>query len=147
MVDARQCPQHGDAQNPFIDESALFVGSLVMRPISFLAGIALALCSHMAVAQKQATAERSGELIYKTYCIGCHTTEVHWREKRLATDWASLKFQVRRWVDNTGVGLSEGEVLAVTRYLSRRYYRFTTPVAGYQHLPPPVSIWMKAESR
>jgi hypothetical protein len=118
-----------------------------MRPTSIVAGIALALCSQMALAQKPATAERSGELIYKTHCISCHTTEVHWREKRLATDWASLKFQVRRWLDNTGVGLSEGEVNALTGYLSRRYYRFPSPIAGYQRLTRPVSMWTKPESR
>jgi hypothetical protein len=82
-----------------------------------------------ALAQDPATGEPNGELIYKTYCIGCHTTEVHWREKRLATDWASLKFQVRRWLDNNGIGLSEGEVNALTGYLNRRYYRFSAPIA------------------
>ena len=108
-----------------------------MRPISFLAGIALALCSQMAHAQEHASAQRSGERIYKSYCLGCHTTKAHWREKRLATDWASLKFQVRRWVNNIGVELSEGEVDALTRYLSRRYYRFATPIADHQAPEPP----------
>ena len=55
-----------------------------MRPRSILAGVALVSVSQMALAQKPAAVPPSGELIYKTYCIGCHTTEVHWREKRLA---------------------------------------------------------------
>ena len=104
-----------------------------MRPTSILAAIALVLGTQAALAQQPANAP-NGELIYKTYCIGCHTTEVHWREKRLATDWASLKFQVRRWLDNTGIGLSEGEINALTGYLSRRYYRFPTPIAGYHRV-------------
>ena len=117
-----------------------------MRPTSILAGIALLLGTQAALAQKSPASQPNGELIYKTYCIGCHTTEVHWREKRLATDWASLKFQVRRWLDNTGVGLSEGEINALTGYLSRRYYRFTTPIAGYQRQPEMLVPWMAARS-
>jgi hypothetical protein len=66
----------------------------------------------------------SGELICSTYCIGCHTTEVHWREKRLATDWTSLKFQVRRWKVNSGLRLGENDVAAVATYLNDLYYHF-----------------------
>jgi hypothetical protein len=108
-----------------------------MRPTSILAGIALLFTVEVALAQKPATtAQPNGELIYKTYCIGCHTTEVHWREKRLATDWASLKFQVRRFLDNNGIALSEGEVTALTGFLNRRYYKFANPIAGYERVGP-----------
>ena len=110
-----------------------------MRPGSNVLGIALVLVSQMALAQKPVVPP-SGELIYKTYCIGCHTTEVHWREKRLATDWTSLKFQVRRWVNNNGIGLSDGELTALTMYLNRRYYKFPAPIAGYKALGSPVSM-------
>src|SRR5574338_705145 len=32
-----------------------------------------------------------GELLYSTHCIACHSAQVHWREKKLATDWATLR--------------------------------------------------------
>jgi hypothetical protein len=102
------------------------------RPIMTAAGIALTLAIEGALAQGLPTVEPNGELIYKTYCIGCHTTEVHWREKRLATDWGSLKFQVRRWLSNNGIGLSEDEISALTGYLNRMYYNFPVAIAGYQ---------------
>jgi mono/diheme cytochrome c family protein len=65
-------------------------------------------------------------LLYSTYCVGCHTTQVHWREKKLATDWTSLKVQIRRWQGNAGLGLSEDDVAAIAQYLNDLYYHFTT---------------------
>ena len=37
-----------------------------------------------------------GELLYTKACVACHTTQVHWRDKKLATDWKSLQAQVGR---------------------------------------------------
>ncbi|HYR01639.1 MAG TPA: cytochrome C [Casimicrobiaceae bacterium] len=73
-----------------------------------------------------------GELLYTTYCQGCHTTQVHWREKRLATDRAGLAVQVERWQVNGRLGWSAEDVDAVVRYLDVRYYRFpdSRPAAG-----------------
>jgi mono/diheme cytochrome c family protein len=68
-----------------------------------------------------------GELLYSTHCASCHTTQVHWRDKKLATDWASLTTQVNRWQGNTGLGWSEDDITAVTRYLNDRFYRFSAP--------------------
>jgi len=69
--------------------------------------------------------ERSrGELLYSTHCIACHTSHVHWREQRLATDWASLKYQVNRWQSNTGLGWNAEDIDAVSTYLNALYYHF-----------------------
>lgn len=65
-----------------------------------------------------------GELLYSTHCIACHTTHVHWRDKRLATDWQSLNKQVQRWQSNTRLGWNEADVKAVARYLNTLYYHF-----------------------
>ena len=46
-----------------------------------------------------------GELLYTTHCIACHTTEVHWRDKKLAKDWRTLIAQVRRWQENSKLEL------------------------------------------
>ena len=87
-------------------------------------GIALMLVVASASGEGERIGEPRGELLYSTYCIGCHTTQVHWREKRLATDWTSLKAQVRRWRENIGLGLEEDDVAAVAWYLNSLYYHF-----------------------
>jgi hypothetical protein len=71
--------------------------------------------------------EAPGSLLYSTHCIGCHTTQVHWRDGRRVTDWASLNAQVRRWQDNSGLRWTDDDIIAVARHLNAVYYRF--PVA------------------
>ncbi len=65
------------------------------------------------------------ELLYTTHCVTCHTSLIHWRNKALATDWHSLKFQVRRWQNNLELGWSKDEIIGVTRYLNGIYYHFS----------------------
>jgi mono/diheme cytochrome c family protein len=77
-----------------------------------------------------------GELLYATHCTGCHTAQVHWRDKKLATDWASLRSQVNRWQTNTGLAWSNEEVADVTRYLNTRYYHFRSPRRQVDAAPP-----------
>ena len=91
--------------------------------------VALALTSATAAAAPPSRAEQDrGETLYTTYCIACHTTQVHWRDKHLARDWAGLKAQVTRWQTNIGLGWPEADIDAVARYLNGLYYRF--PPAG-----------------
>ena len=79
-----------------------------------------------------AQAPSRGELLYATHCIACHTTEVHWRDRRLATDFASLVAQVGRWQKNTGLDWSSEEVYDVVRYLNSTIYRFPDPAPRLQ---------------
>jgi len=79
-----------------------------------------------ALAQPAMPAAR-GELLYSTHCIACHSREIHWRQKKLATDWASLNVQVRRWAGNGGLGWSDEEIADVARYLNAVHYRFAAP--------------------
>lgn len=81
----------------------------------------------VAVAAEPKPDNSRGELLYSTHCVSCHTTEVHWRDKRLATDWASLRMQVLRWQGNTGLAWSDNDIVAVTRYLNDLYYHFPAP--------------------
>jgi mono/diheme cytochrome c family protein len=93
-----------------------------------LVASASALSAAIAAAQTTPKADASrGELLYSTHCVGCHTTQVHWRDRKLASDWTSLKAQVRRWQGNTGLGWSDEEIVEVTRYLNARYYHFQQP--------------------
>jgi len=65
-----------------------------------------------------------GQLLYDTHCIACHTTQVHWRDQRLASDWPTLKAQVRRFQGMAALQWSEDDVDAVTRYLNDSIYHF-----------------------
>ena len=65
-----------------------------------------------------------GELLYTTHCIACHTTQMHWRDQRLATDWLGLQAQVRRWQGVAKLGWTDDDILEVTRHLNDRIYRF-----------------------
>jgi mono/diheme cytochrome c family protein len=79
-----------------------------------------------AYAQPMSDAAR-GELLYSTHCIACHTAEVHWREKKLVTDWTSLQSEVRRWQGVSGLGWSNEDIAEVARYLNALYYHYPTP--------------------
>jgi len=84
-------------------------------------------------AQSPAAAPPSrGELLYTTHCIACHATQVHWRDRRVATDFASLVVQVGRWQKNTGLDWSSEEILDVVRYLNTTIYRFPDPAPRQQ---------------
>jgi len=95
-----------------------------MRNQIALVGVVSVLVVATASGQVTRTEEPRGELIYATYCVGCHTTQVHWRSKTLATDWMSLKYQIRRWQENIGLGLGEDDISSIARYLNNLYYHF-----------------------
>ncbi len=76
--------------------------------------------------------EPRGKLLYETHCNACHTSEIHWREQKLAADWESLRFQVRRWQASIGLAWSEEEITDVTRYLNSTHYGF--PVSDQERL-------------
>ena len=69
-----------------------------------------------------AAAPSRGELLYETHCIACHTTQVHWRDQRLVSNYAGLVAQVVRWQGNTGLGWTSEEVREVARYLDVTFY-------------------------
>jgi mono/diheme cytochrome c family protein len=83
----------------------------------------------VAQAQRNVTPSR-GELLYATHCNGCHSTQLHWRARKLATNWPRLKAEVDRWQKSAGLAWGDEEVTDVARYLNARYYHFTLPVAA-----------------
>jgi hypothetical protein len=86
---------------------------------------ALTVLAGAGLAQAQGNAAPSrGELLYATHCNACHTTQMHWRERRAATDWATLKAQVRRWQGELKLNWPEADVTEVARHLNRRFYRY-----------------------
>ena len=79
-------------------------------------------CSLVAV--PTALAQSRGELLYTTHCIACHTTEMHWRDKRSASNWPSLKAQVRLWQDAASLAWADSDILDVAHYLNATIYHF-----------------------
>jgi len=84
---------------------------------------ALGGASTMAQVQPQPLPTR-GKLLYTTHCITCHTTQMHWRNDKQATDWESIKVQVRRWQGITGLAWSDADITEVSRYLNDTIYKY-----------------------
>jgi mono/diheme cytochrome c family protein len=87
--------------------------------------VLLALAGGGATVQAQQQPSQSrGQLLYGTHCIACHSTQMHWRNDRLAQDWDTLKFQVRRWQGNAGLQWSDADIAEVARHLNDSIYHF-----------------------
>jgi len=97
-------------------------------PGSFLTCVLLMLAGAAAQAQPSSAPSR-GELLYSTHCIECHNTQMHWRIARRATDWATLREQVRRWQGTAGLGWADGDIDEVARHLNETIYHFAQPAA------------------
>lgn len=99
----------------------------MMGAIRALAGLLPALALTLSMqAHAQQPASR-GAMLYAAQCAACHTTQVHWRAQRLATDWRTLQFQVRRWQDVASLRWTEEDIVEVTRHLNDSYYQFAPP--------------------
>lgn len=68
-----------------------------------------------------------GELLYSTHCIACHSVQLHWRDRTLATDWISLRAEVFRWQKFSGLEWSNEDIAEVARYLNALHYHYPTP--------------------
>lgn len=86
--------------------------------------LALACSAALAQAVPGATTTTRGQALYDTHCFACHTAQQHWRDKKLATDWDSLKALVRRWQATVGEFWGDADVVEVARYLNEAYYHF-----------------------
>jgi hypothetical protein len=75
----------------------------------------------------QAQAPSRGELLYTTHCGACHTTQMHWRDNKLATNWDTLKAQVRRWQGVARLEWSDADIDGVARHLNETIYRYPEP--------------------
>jgi hypothetical protein len=52
---------------------------------------------------------------------------VHWRKKKLATDWTTLRSQVHRWQEVSGLGWDADDIVQVAQYLNSLYYHYPLP--------------------
>ena len=95
-------------------------GTMLLAASALASALALAAPAH---------AQSRGELLYATHCIACHTSQVHWRDNKQATDWRGLETQVRRWQAANMLQWNEDDIREVTRYLNDSYYHFAGAVA------------------
>ena len=114
------------------------------RQTALGAALVAALLSLPGLPSPAQAADARGALLYDTHCIGCHTAQAHWRDRRLVTDWASLREQVRRWQDLQRLNWSEDDITLVARHLNNRFYRVPErgargPEAGVGPAQPPAA--------
>lgn len=74
--------------------------------------------------------EHRGRLLYETACVACHTTQAHWRDKRVVRSWSDLLGQVTRWQQNARQNWGAAEIVDVAAHLNDRFYKLPCPVAG-----------------
>lgn len=88
--------------------------------------IGLLLCGATAAVAQDAPPESPsrGLLLYQTHCTSCHTKEMHWRDNRKATNWESLKAEVKRWQANASLQWSESDIAQVAAYLNDTIYHY-----------------------
>ena len=92
---------------------------------------ALMLAAAPALAQTTPSpASSRGALLYETHCVACHSTQMHWRSNKAATDWSSLKTEVRRWQGNARLAWTDADIDEVARHLNDSIYRFARPTAS-----------------
>jgi len=98
-----------------------------LRRKSALAAFLFSIGSLALADSQPARAPSLGELLYSTHCISCHSTQIHWRDRKIATDWNRLQSEVRRWQGVVGLGWTNQEIAEVARYVNALYYHYPTP--------------------
>ena len=94
----------------------------MIRARHLLPALIVAMTGTVALAQDRVPSR--GELLYTTHCVACHSTQMHWREKKLATDWPNLKAQVQRWQARASLDWNDADVTEVARFLNDTIYRY-----------------------
>ena len=69
-----------------------------------------------------ADAER-GRALYENHCVACHTSKVHRREPRQATDTAQLRAIVEKWQAEQRLRWSREDTDDVVHYLMLTQYK------------------------
>jgi hypothetical protein len=98
--------------------------------------IATALATTLATAAQNDPADHAltatadmgrGRALYQSSCDLCHTQNIHWRDKRLVSSWATLVNEVTRWQRNAGQKWEPSDINDVAAYLNDRFYRLPCP--------------------
>jgi len=68
-----------------------------------------------------------GRALYQSACDTCHSQNIHWRDKKRATSWATLVNEVTRWQRNAGQRWEQTDINDVAAYLNDRFYHLPCP--------------------
>jgi hypothetical protein len=71
-----------------------------------------------------------GRLLYENSCNACHTTQPHWRSKRLVATWGDLVAQVTRWQGIAGLNWTSDEIRDVAVFLNEEFYHLPCDACG-----------------
>ena len=66
-----------------------------------------------------------GQALYENHCQFCHESWVHNRPKSNINSITELQRRVSGWSIHSGLNWSNEEILDVTDYLSRHFYKLT----------------------
>lgn len=95
---------------------------------------------------QSAPSPTTGQLLYTTHCVGCHSTQIHWRDARMAQSWDGLKVQVRRWQGNAGLQWSDTDIVDVALYLNDTIYHFPQTTDRFSHKPRGVEACLRTDA-
>lgn len=68
-----------------------------------------------------------GELLYENHCQRCHESTLHVRTDHRAKSAAEVHTWVKYWADKEKLGWTNEDIVEVSDFLVRRYYRFPPP--------------------
>ena len=105
--------------------SLLFASFLLL--VGFTATSASAQSASAANRLLSAADLSNGRALYQSACDTCHSQNIHWRDKRLATSWEKLVNEVTRWQRNAGRNWDDSDIRNVAAYLNERFYQLPCP--------------------
>ncbi len=99
-----------------------------MKNITILYGFILMIFMlnvNLAFAQRSTNHELSrAALLYENHCNLCHTQQIHWRDKKIASNWKGLIAEVEFWQHASGLEWTKADIKEVSRYLNARFYHY-----------------------
>ena len=100
-----------------------FLNKLTKNVITGIAGLLIS-ATFTATAMAAGNEANGKKLFTGSKCNQCHGTEVYTRKDRKVTDLTKLEAQVRRCDSNLNTNWFDDEIIDVTAYLNKQYYKF-----------------------
>ena len=67
-----------------------------------------------------------GKLLYENNCVGCHSSEVFTREKRMVNNFKELKERISQCELANDLTWFDEDIDAIVNYLNANFYKFET---------------------
>ena len=113
-------------------DAAISPGDAMLPKLALAVTLVLPIVQPVLAQEGSAVGSSRGQLLYEPHCIQCHTTQMHWRDQRVARDWQRLREQVDAWEARIGEHWTAEDVDAVARHLNATIYHYpaTSEQAG-----------------